>query len=54
MENHGVIVGGTSIKDAYLKLELAETYAKTIICSKILGGAKTLPPEEVKKIYELR
>ena len=54
MENHGVIVGGTSIKDAYLKLELAEAYAKTIICSKILGGAKTLPPEEVKKIYELR
>jgi len=54
MENHGVIVCGKSLKDAYLKLELAEDYAKTIICTKLLGGAKLLPPQEVKKIYELR
>ncbi len=54
MENHGVIVGGTSVKDAYLKLELAEAYAKTIICANFLGGAKILPDEEVEKIYLLR
>ncbi len=54
MENHGVIVGGSSVKDAYLKLELAEGYAKTIICTKFLGGAKILSSEEVEKIYSLR
>ena len=54
MENHGVIVGGSSVKDAYLKLELAEGYAKTIICTKFLGGAKILPEQEVEKIYSLR
>lgn len=54
MQNHGVIIGGKDIKDAYLKLELTENYAKTIICAKILGGAKILDEEEVKKIYLLK
>ncbi|MBR1461498.1 class II aldolase/adducin family protein, partial [bacterium] len=51
MKNHGVIVGGKNIKDAYLKLELCETYAKTILFSKLLGGARMLPENEVEKIY---
>jgi L-fuculose-phosphate aldolase len=54
MENHGVIVGAEDIKGAYLKLELAENYAKTIICTNLLGGAKILPKEEIEKIYELK
>lgn len=54
MKNHGVIIGGKTVKDTYLKLELVEGYAKTIICTKILGGAKIISEEEVKKIYSLR
>ncbi len=54
MENHGVIVGDRDVEQAYLKLELCEAYAKTLVCSKILGGAKILPEEEVEKIYSLR
>lgn len=54
MENHGVIVGDRDLEQAYLKLELCEAYAKTLVCSKILGGAKILPEEEVEKIYSLR
>lgn len=54
LENHGVIVGGSTMKQAYLNLELVEEYAKTIICAKILGGAKILPKDEVEKIYLLR
>jgi class II aldolase/adducin-like protein len=54
MENHGVIVGDRDVEQAYLKLELCEAYAKTLICSKILGGAKILPEIEVEKIYSLR
>ena len=54
MKNHGVIIAGQNVKDAYLKLELVEAYAKTNICAKILGGAKILDENEVQKIYELR
>ena len=54
LENHGVVVGGKDLKDAFLKLELCEAYAKTIICAKILGGAKILSDENVKKIMELK
>ena len=54
MKNHGVIIGGRDVRDAYLKLELVEAYAKTNICAKILGGAKILDEKEVQKIYELK
>ncbi len=54
MANHGVIVVGKDVKDAYLKLELCEAYAQTVLFSNLLGGAKMLPSEEVKKIYSLR
>ncbi len=54
MKNHGVIIGGKDIREAFLKLELTENYAKTIICAKILGGAKILSEEEVKKINSLK
>ena len=50
MENHGVIVGGKTVKDTYLKLELAESYAKTALFAKFLGGAKRLSDKEVNKI----
>lgn len=53
MENHGVIVGGTCIKDAYLKLEMAEEYAKTIIYANMLGGANALSSRQVKELKDL-
>ena len=54
MANHGVIIAGKDIKDAFYKLDLCENYAKTVICAKLLGGAKILPEEEAEKIYLLR
>jgi len=54
MANHGVIIGGNDIQNAYLKLELSEAYAQTVICAKILGGAKILSGNEVENIYALR
>ena len=54
MQNHGVITGGKSVKGAYLNIELAEEYAKTVLFAKYLGGAKILPEDEVKKILLLR
>ena len=54
MANHGFIVGAKELKDAYLKLELAESYAQEIINTKILGGPALLNNEQVKEIYALR
>lgn len=54
MANHGFIVGAKTIEDAYLKLELAESYAQVVLNTEILGGAKYLTEEDEQKILELR
>lgn len=54
MANHGVIIGSATIKDAYMKLELAESYAQVILNCEILGGAKCLTNEQVKEIIALK
>ena len=54
MANHGFIVGAKTIEDAYLKLELAESYAQVVLNTENLGGAKYLTNEQEKEILELR
>ena len=54
MENHGFIVGSKTIEDAYLKLELAESYAQVVLNTSILGGAKLLNKEQAEAILKLR
>ena len=54
MENHGFIVGSETLEDAYLKLELAESYAQVVLNTQILGGAKVLTKEQESAILALR
>lgn len=54
MANHGFIVGAKTMEDAYLKLELAESYAQVVLNTEILGGAKYLSEDEEKNILDLR
>lgn len=54
MANHGFIVGDNTIKDAYLKLELAESYAQVVLNTKLLGGAISLNEHEVAQINALK
>lgn len=54
MANHGFIVGDNTIESAYLKLELAESYAQVVLNTKILGGAVLLNPTQVEEINMLR
>ena len=54
MENHGFIVCAKTIEDAYLKLELAESYAQVVLNTHILGGAKLLTDEQAQEILNLR
>ena len=54
MANHGFIIGSKTLEDAYQKLEIAEEYAKTVIYTSVLGGAKILSIEETDKVLALR
>ena len=54
MANHGFIIGAKTIEDAYLKLELAESYAQVVLNTEILGGAKVLSSCEEQEILNLR
>lgn len=54
MANHGFIVGGKTIQEAYLKLELAESYAQVVFNTQMLGGAKILNENQVREIFALR
>lgn len=54
MANHGFIVGDVNLKEAYLKLELAESYAQIVLNTKLLGGAVLLSDREVSEIEALK
>lgn len=54
MANHGFIVGDKTLKDAFLKLELAESYAQVVFNTKMLGGARLFTDREVDEINALK
>jgi L-fuculose-phosphate aldolase len=54
MANHGFIVGDKTIKDAFLKLELAESYAQVVFNTKMMGGAVLFTEKEVEEINSLK
>ncbi|MCX6220918.1 MAG: class II aldolase/adducin family protein [Bacteroidia bacterium] len=47
MENHGTVVGGTDMKDAYQRFETLEFCARTIINAKTIGKVNTLTDEQI-------
>ena len=54
MANHGFVVGDVDIAQAYLKLELAESYAQVVLNAVILGGPVLLNEKEVAQIEALK
>lgn len=54
MANHGFIIGSGTIEDAYMKLELAESYAQVVLFTNLLGGAKPLTDEQALAVLALR
>ena len=54
MANHGFIVGDKTISGAYLKLELAESYAQVVFNTRVLGGAVLLNDKQVEDINMLK
>lgn len=54
MANHGFIVGDKTIKDAFLKLELAESYAQVVFNTKMLGNPVLFTDKQVEEINSLK
>ncbi|MCX8094691.1 MAG: class II aldolase/adducin family protein [Caldisericia bacterium] len=53
MRNHGVVVVGKNLIDAYSKIELLEEFSKSIVYSKLLGKIKKIPQEDVNYFFEV-
>ncbi len=53
LQNHGAVTLGSSIEDAYYKMEKLEHAAQTIFIAKVLGGVNTLSEENVTKLLEI-
>lgn len=54
MANHGIIIGGKNINDAYYKMETVEVYAQIYLQSLTLGSPIDLERKHIEEIYELR
>jgi L-fuculose-phosphate aldolase len=55
MGNHGVICWGTSVEDAYFKMEITDAYCRTLVmASQIPDLGTTIPTDEVGKLLELK
>lgn len=54
LQNHGAISVGSSLKNAYYKMETLEHYAKTTSIAMSLGGVKELNQKQIKDCLNLR
>jgi L-fuculose-phosphate aldolase len=54
LSNHGTVSFGTSLDDAYYKLEIVDAYSRILLLAKQLGDVKTLSNDEMKELLGLK
>jgi L-fuculose-phosphate aldolase len=54
MANHGAVAYGADLWQAFDRLETLEHTAKIAILSRLLGGSRSLPPEAIEKLINVR
>jgi L-fuculose-phosphate aldolase len=55
MGNHGLICWGVSVEDAYFKMEITDSYCRTLWVAAQLPTKRTvIPPDEVKILLDLK
>lgn len=54
MANHGVVTFGSSIENAYMKMETVEHFAKIALVTHLLGHEQPLTDKEVEKLAAVR
>ena len=54
LKNHGIVLGDSTLQNAYYKLDLIKAYVEAYFGAEVLGGAKAIPKkgvDEIKKLY---
>ena len=54
LKNHGIVLGDTSLQNAFYKIELIRAYVEIYFGAEVLGGARAIPKKgvaEIKKLY---
>jgi L-fuculose-phosphate aldolase len=55
MGNHGVITWGTSIEDAYFKMEITDSYCRTLwVASQLPSKRTTIPKDEMRILLDMK
>ncbi len=54
LENHGVVVGGATLQEAFERFETLEFTAKTIVKASLLGPVRYLAPEQIALAHQPR
>jgi L-fuculose-phosphate aldolase len=55
MGNHGVICWGTSIEDAYFKMEITDSYCRTLwVAGQLPTRRTTIPKDEMKILLDMK
>jgi len=54
MANHGVVTFGSTLENAYMKMETVEHFARIALVTHLLGRAQPLGEKEVEKLHEVR
>jgi L-fuculose-phosphate aldolase len=54
MANHGAVAYGADVWQAFDRLETLEHTARITILSRMLGGSRSLPPDAIEKLINIR
>ena len=54
MANHGVVTYGRDIRQAYLRMEAVEHYAKIVLAARQLGCARSLNDSQLEELFKAR
>jgi len=54
LSNHGAITVAENLEKAFRRMEELENLCKMIFVAKIMGGVKTIPPDKLKKLFDLQ
>lgn len=54
MANHGVVAYGSDLRQAYLRMEAVEHYAKIVLAARQLGCSRALDEQQLEKLLAAR
>lgn len=54
MANHGVVTYGSDLRQAYLRMEAVEHYAKIVLAARQLGSTRILDGQQLEKLFAAR